>query len=155
MSEEQIAEKTISRGLALQVQAEKVNIDNSLVGSVTANQDATLNNSLNLALVAGANARIENGACQVLVAGGNVEIENGGGMLSIAGGNVEIHNGGAGFILCDQAGVEHGKITVLLANQVELGEDTQIMFSTRQAAAFGAAAGGVIFLLSLLFHRRR
>jgi len=148
-------ESGVSSGVASQVEGETVEVDSSLVGAVSANQNATVSNSIALAVMAGANASMENGASLAIMAGSNMELTNGGASFIAAGGNVEIHNGGAGFIVCQQATLEHTTINFLLANNVELGENTRVVFSTRQAAALGAGFGAVVFLLSLLFRKRR
>jgi hypothetical protein len=148
-------ESGVNGGIAYQVQGETVEVQGSLVGAVNANQNANIGNSLALAVMSGANASLDNSASSVIMAGENVEITNGGAGFILTGGNVEISNGGAGAMICQQATVKQATINVLLANQVELGEDTKILFSTRQAAAFGAAFGVVVAILTFLFRRRR
>lgn len=151
----QAREASVENSVAGQVQGESVVVENSLVGAVSAGQNATVENSFTLVVAAGENASVENGGGILMLAGENMEITNGGGSIIAAGGNIELHNGGAGLMVCQQAAVENATISVLLAGQAQLGEGVKVVFSTRQAAALGAAFGAAVFALSLLFRRKR
>jgi hypothetical protein len=161
MSEEEMNQPSepqvtsVDGSLAFQVEGQAVSVEGSLVGMINAGESAVVGNSFTVGVVSNGNASVENGAGMFMVTGGNTEINNGGAGAIINGGNTEIHNGGAGLVVCQQATVEHGTINVLLANQVDLGEDVRVLVSTRQAAAFGAAFGVVVAILSLIFCRRR
>ncbi len=139
---------------AAQVQGETINVSDSLVGAVSAGQNVSVSDSLVIAAMAGGNVHLEDGAATSIMAGANVDVLNGGSGFITAGANVTITNGGGGIIACRQASVEQSTIGVLITGQVELGENNRVMFTTLQAAAFGAAFGLVVAALGIIFRRR-
>jgi len=86
------------------------------------------------------------------VAGGNLSITMGGSNAILAGGDVEIQQGGAVLLAAKSVSVSQGFVGVALGAEVKL-EGSRVLLSTPQAAAFGAAIGAVLFLLSKLLRR--
>lgn len=129
----------IEQGGALSIQA-KQNIDVAYGGA--------------LGMIAGGDMTVTNGGAWGMVSGGNTEITNGGSLMMTIGGNTEITNGGSVVMLAQNVTADNATFGVVLSSQVNLGENTKVMFNTKQALAFGAAAGAVFALLSVLFRRR-
>jgi hypothetical protein len=142
-------------GVADQVVAHDASVNNSFVGVVRAERHASVANSIAAAFVAGQNLDIDEGFGNAFVAGANIEMKGSGGLVLVAGANIDIHGGGGAFLNCKQATVENSTIGVLFAPQAALGENVNVVMSTTQAIAMGAAFGFVAGVLGLLFRRRR
>ena len=92
------------------------------------------------------------GGGQIAIAGGNLTITMGGSNAMFAGGDVSIEQGGAMLMAAKSVSVRQGFVGAVVAADVELDE-SQVLMSTPQAAAFGAALGLVVLLLGKLFRR--
>ena len=129
--------KDFSGGFAASVQTES-NVDVREAGA--------------LAIVAGGDATITQGGAGICVIGGDVTMNQAGVGKMLAGGRVEVTEGGVGQLLALEAEVTDSRVVMVIGGKVTL-ERSEVMLTTAQAAALGAAAGAVLFLLSRLFRR--
>jgi hypothetical protein len=131
-----------------------VTLERSIVGLMKS-RDVQLHQAAAGLVAAQGNLTITNGGCGPVVANGGVTITNGGCGPMIANGDVSIQNGGTQAVIA-AGGVRIGPKALagfVLSPQVTVEEGSRVLFGTRQALAFGAAAGVVCALLSRL--RRR
>jgi hypothetical protein len=131
-----------------------VTLERSIVGLMKS-RDVRFHQAAAGLVAAQGNLTITNGGCGPVVANGGVTITNGGCGPMIANGDVSIQNGGTQAVIA-AGGVRIGPKALagfVLSPQVTVEEGSRVLFGTRQALAFGAAAGVVCALLSRL--RRR
>jgi hypothetical protein len=129
------------------------NVTRSVVGLMKAH-DVRLHQAAAGLVAAAGNLSIENGGCGPVLANGGVSIRNGGCGPLIANGDVSIENGGT------QAVLAAGRATIgpralvgfVVSPNVTVAQGGRVLFGSRQALAFGAAAGITYALLS---RRRR
>ena len=115
-------------------------VNNSMVGSVNASQDAEVNNSMVGALAVGRDSSVTNSFSSVVAVGRDLHFKDGCGLMLTVG---------------NQAQVESSKIGVLLAKSDVTLTDSKILMTTQQAIAFGAAFGAVFALCSTLLRRKK
>jgi hypothetical protein len=140
-----------------------------VVGTLEAAGDVTLHRSLVGALSAH-NVRIERaaagpvlasgdvsvlqGGCGPVLCSGNVSITQGGCGPVLARGNVSIQQGGTQSVLAGDASIGGGAFVGLVVSpKVTIENGARVLMTTPQAAAFGAAVGGLIGLF--VMRRRR
>jgi hypothetical protein len=130
-------------------------VTGSVVGAVRA-RDVHLANGAAGFVAAGGNLSILNGGCGPVVAGGDVTIRNGGCGPVIAGGDVSFTNGGTQSVMAAGAATvgANGYVGLVVSPKVTVEDGGKVLFSTREALAFGAAAGVVSLMLSRIFRRR-
>ena len=114
--------------------------------------DATLREAGSLAVVAGGDANIKEGGAGLCVVGGDLNMSQAGAGNMIIGGSVEMSESGVGQMATMEANVADSRVGFQLAANANL-ERSEVMLTTQQAAALGAVAGIVFFLLSRLFKR--
>ena len=119
---------------------------------VQAEGDIAVSESGSLAIVAGGNVEIKEGGAGFVVAGGDMSVSYGGAGTVIAGGNAELSESTVGQMFTVEANVTGGRVGLLVAGRANL-EQSEILITAQQAAALGAVAGLVLFLLSKLFGR--
>lgn len=93
------------------------------------------------------------GGGNLAIAGGNLAVTMGGSNAMLAGGDVSIEQGGAVVMAAKSVSVHQGFVGAVLAADVHL-DDSRVLMSTPQAAAFGAALGIVVVLLGRLLRGR-
>jgi hypothetical protein len=140
-----------------------------VVGTLEAAGDVTLHRSL-VGVLSAHNVRLEQAAAGPMMTTGDVSIEQGGCGPVLCSGNVSIHQGGCGpvlargnvtiqqggtqSVLASSATLEGGAFAgLVVAPKVTVADGARVLMSTPQAAAFGAAVGGLIGLV--LLRRRR
>jgi len=130
-------------------------VSGSVVGVVQA-RDVHLTKAAAGLLAAGGNVSILNGGCGPVVATGGVTIHNGGCGPVIAGGDVSFTNGGTQSVIAAGAATigPNGYVGLVVSPNVTVAEGGKVLFSTREAIAFGATAGVVSLILSRIFRRR-
>ncbi len=171
----------ISQGSANRVEAQEVNIDRGGVNQVQANtvylrqagaQTVTADHlelrqggivraqATNLDVTAGGiivaqtqEANLNTSAVQLLIAQGNVKMDQSGARVLITQGDVQMEQSGAAVIVARTVKTETGSTVFLLAQKVEGTVNTS--FGPRESIIFGAIAGFVFFLLSVLAGRKK
>jgi hypothetical protein len=129
-------------------------VKRSIVGFLRA-RDAHLTQS-GAGFVAGGSLSIVNGGCGPVLANGDVMIRNGGCGPLIANGDVSIENGGTQGILAAGGATIGPKALVgfVVSPKVTVAEGGRVLFGSREAVAFGAAAGVALAVLSRVVRRR-
>ena len=115
-------------------------VENSLAFNVSAQHDALVENSLVMAVAAGSDLISTNSLGMVVTVGNNLKIEQGGAGVIKVGGKARIKNGTIGLLIA--------KSEVTLT-------DSQVLMTTSQAIALGAAFGTVYALLRTLLGGRK
>jgi hypothetical protein len=130
------------------------NVERSIVGLMKAG-DVHLKRSVAGLVAAQGNLSIEQGGCGPVLANGAVSIRYGGCGPMIANGDVSIEYGGTQAIIAAGGATigARGLVGLVVSPRVTVEDGGRVLFGTRQALAFGAAAGVVCALLSRL--RRR
>lgn len=131
------------------------NVNRSIVGILKA-RDVQLKESGAGLIAAGGRLSILNGGCGPVLANGGVTIRNGGCGPMIANGDVSIENGGTQGIVAAGGATIGPKALVgfVVSPKVTVADGGKVLFSSRQAVAFGAAAGTALALLSRVLRRR-
>ena len=96
------------------------------------------------------------GGGQVLVSGGRTTVTEGGSGLLVSAGDVSIAEGGALVAAAERITVRDSFLGVALGRTIEVS-DSRILLGSRQAAAFGAAAGvagSLVLVLTAMLARR-
>lgn len=117
------------------------------VASVRADGDVVVREAGALAIVAGGNATLKEAGAGMCVVGGDATMTQSGAGNMFVGGSAEMHEAGVGQMMAMEATLTDSRVGVLIGGKVTL-ERSEVMLSTAQAAALGAAAGAVFFLLS-------
>lgn len=131
-----------------------VNVERTVVGVVKA-RDVHLSGSAAGVVGARGNLSIVNGGCGPVLANGDVTIRYGGCGPMIANGDVTIEYGGTQGVLAAGGATIGPKafVGIVLSPKVTVSEGAKVVLSSRQALAFGAAAGAVFALVSRLVKR--
>lgn len=133
------AGRSVSTSLVGLLKARDVQLRGSAAGLVAANGELSINQGGCGAVIANGGVTIRFGGCGPLIANGDVSIEYGGTQAVLALGQADIRKGSlVGFVGSPRVNIEDGG---------------KVLFGTRQALAFGAAAGVSFALLSRLFRR--
>ena len=130
-------------------------VTGSLVGAVRA-RDVHLTNAAAGFATATGNLSILNGGCGPVVASGGVTIRNGGCGPVIAGGDVSFTNAGTQSVIAARTATvgPNAYVGLVVSPRVTIADGGKVLFSTREALLFGAAAGVVSLMLSRIFRRR-
>jgi hypothetical protein len=119
---------------------ETLGVNGSMAFSVSAEHDAKLNGSMAFAVVAGNDMTSEQSLDITTIVGGNLSIREGAVLIANVGGEVQ---------------VENSRVGLLVAQSGATLNNTQVLMTTQQALALGAALGAVFALLSRLLGRRK
>ena len=129
-------------------------VTRSLVGALKA-RDVHLTGSAAGLVAAKGNFSIVNGGAGPVLANGSVTIRNGGCGPLIANGDVSIEYGGTQAVFA-AGGARIGPkalVGAVISPNVTVADGGKVLLSSRQALAFGAAAGIAYALLSRLVRR--
>ena len=119
---------------------EKNRVENSMVVSVSAQQDAEVNNSLVFSTAVGRDLTATDSMLVNIAAGHDLKLQQGGaGVLKVGG----------------QAQVENGTIGLLIAKSDVTLTNSRVLMTTPQAIALGAAFGAVYALLRVLLRGKK
>ena len=119
---------------------EKAIVENSLVMSVSAQQDAEVLNSMVMAAAAGRDMTASHGLDIMVAVGHDLKIQQGAaGVLKVGG----------------EAHVEVSTIGLLVAKSGVTLNNTRVLMTTQQAIALGAAFGAVYALLRRLLRGKK
>ncbi len=91
------------------------------------------------------------GGARAAAVGGDLKIQQGGAQYLVAKGDVTISQGGAAVMLAPSIAAERSYVGFAIAREIEVSEDSKILFGPKEAAVFGAALGlvaaGILRLL--------
>jgi hypothetical protein len=158
------------QGIAAKVEGAYVVFGPGVAGSVSAQQDAAFSKGATIAVAAGHDMvfskggtgvtavghdlTLSQGGATLLTVGGQANISKGGALLVNSGGETTIDKGGSGLVITPKLTASHSQLGIVIAGKVELNGESRVMFSTIQAAAFGAVFGAVFGVIAWLFRRR-
>ena len=141
---------TIRQGGARSVRAREISIHQG--GSVRA-QAEQLNVTQGGVLFARTDsAQVTAGAVGVVAARGEVELKASAAKLVLARDEVELEHSAAVVVAAPRVEISDSAVGVLFARHID-ARNVRVMFGLKEALAFGAAAGGILWLLTHL--RRR
>jgi hypothetical protein len=141
---------TIRQGGARSVRAREISIHQG--GSVRA-QAEQLNVTQGGVLFARTDsAQVTAGVVGVIAARGEVELKASAAKLVLARDEVELEHSAAVVVAAPRVEISDSAVGVLFARHID-ARNVRVMFGLKEALAFGAAAGGVLWLLTHL--RRR
>ena len=126
--------------------------NSGFVPFLQAEGDIAMSEGGSLAMVAGGNVDVREGGAGFILAGGDLSLSYGGAGTLIAGGGAELSESTVGQLFAVEANLTGGRVGLLVAGRANL-QQSEILMSVQQAAALGAVAGLVLFLLSKLFGR--
>jgi hypothetical protein len=163
ITETQTTHAGLQNNITGQINADEVTVNDSLVGLMQAGGDITIADSAILVAGASGSLTMRNGVAIIIDSAGDLTIEKGGAVNIQAGGNMTIKDGGGALLRCNQATLESGMVGVVLARQVLVDKDAQVLLNTPQAIALGLAfgagfaivLGGFLAILKLLFRLKR
>jgi len=131
-----------------------VSVERALIGMVNG-RDVSLTMAGAGPVIASGQVSIHQGGCGPLMAGGDVSINQGGCGPVIAKGNVSFEQGGCQSVIAT-GGATLGRQSfagMVLSPRIDVQDGARVLMTVPQAAAFGAALGTVLALLSRV--RRR
>ena len=128
-------EISIHQGGSVRAQAEQLNVTQG--GVVFARTDS---------------AQVTAGAVGVVAARGEVELKASAAKLVLSRDEVELDHSAAIVVAAPRVEISDSAIGVLFARHVD-AKNVRVMFGLKEALAFGATAGGILWLLTHL--RRR
>jgi hypothetical protein len=157
-------------GFTPKVEGEYVEFGPGIAGAINARQDVAFSQGMAVAVAVGRDMTFSKGSISVSAIGHDLTLSQGGGVVMNVGGSAAIAQGGAvvlnagggahieqgsgGLVITPQLTASRSRLGVVIAGKVDLSEDSRVMFSTQQAAAFGAAFGAVFGIIAWLFRRR-
>lgn len=117
-------------------------VQNSIAMSVSAGHDASIEQSVVLGgVVAGNDLKISDSVGGAFVAGNDLQLEDSGSLVAVVGGDTNAKDSIIGLLVA--------------SGDTNLDGDSKVLMTSQQALIFGAAAGAVFAILSLLFGRAR
>jgi hypothetical protein len=120
--------------------AEFVNVESSIVGSVSAEQDASIQDSVVGVSAAGRDMTADGSVMSVVAVGRDLDFQNGSGLVFSVGNTAEVTNSMIGVLSA------RGDLTLV---------DSKVLMTTRQALALGIGIGSTFALLLGLILRLR
>jgi hypothetical protein len=97
---------------------------------------------------------LSQGGAQRMVARGDVTINQGGAQMLLTGGDVSIREGGAMIAVAANVQARSSYVGLAIGRDVEISDDSTLLFGPRQAAVFGAVAGLVCGVVASVLRRR-
>ena len=94
---------------------------------------------------------MEQAGAGLIVAADSASLHQSGACAIIADGEAKLVQSGACVVVANEAEVTQGFVGVLAANEVELGPDTKVLATWREAVIFGAVFGVVAALVDVAF----
>ncbi|MCS6839616.1 MAG: hypothetical protein NZ699_02820 [Roseiflexus sp.] len=134
------------------IEADVVELSNVSAGAVEA-QKATLSRAFARSVTAQDDVSMTFSAALAVQAGGDVNMTGSAATALIAGRDVRLNGASAGFVAAREARMESGRVGVLLAGSAELGNQTHVLITGRNALLLGAAFGIFFPLVAYLLRR--
>lgn len=134
---------------------ESLRVEGKIVGALRG-EDIDVRNGGVGAAAASRDLFITNGGAGALAAAGNLTITNGGGGPMAVGGDVSITNGGAQTIVAARSATlgPRSFVGFVLSPRVTVEPGARVLFSTRQALAFGAVVSAAILAAASIVRGR-
>ena len=87
-----------------------------------------------------------------MLAGHDLHVTNGGASWMLAGGEMHVQNGGGVVLAGGKTRLEGGFVGLSVAGKTEIAPGAKVLFTTKQALAFGA---GLVLSATMLRSGRR
>jgi len=137
------------------IEGKDVTVSQSVATVISARRDLCAANSGALVMAAGRDASVVRSGGSAFVAGNDMEVESGYTSVAIAGNSLRLRGIGGLLLAGNRAKVSESKVGVVISSDVRLDDNSRVLFTTPQAAAFGAAFGLVMGLVCFLLRRCR
>jgi hypothetical protein len=142
-------------GAARQVSGKNVQLSSGVAGQVSAEQNVTMTSSVAGIVSAGQDMQMDKSGAQIVAVGNNLHLANGSLGISAIGNDVKLENGMIIFANAgNQVSLQNGMIGVAFSPQLNLKE-SQVLLTTPQAAALGAALGAVFAVLTWILRKMK
>jgi hypothetical protein len=135
---------SIRQGGARSVRAREISIHQGGAGRVQADQVAVTQGGIVLARTE--SAQVTAGAVGVVAARGEVELKASGAKLVLSRDEVELEHSAAVGVVSRTAEISDSAVGLLVAGRVD-ARNVRVMFGVKEALAFGAAVGAVLWAL--------
>ncbi len=136
------------------VGGKNVEIQSGLAGQVSAEQDVTMTSSVAGIVAAGQNMEMNQSRAQIAAVGQDLKMDQGAIGLATVGHDLSLGDGMVGFANAgSQVTVQRGMVAVAISPQINLGENGQVLLTTPQAAALGAALGAGFAIITWILRR--
>lgn len=148
-------ETTIKGRLAGFVRAERAELHQSMAGVVAARGPVSVKQGMAGAMFGTGDVTVNQGYATCVGTIGQAHVHQGATQWLFTAKGVEIDQGGALVVAAPRIAVRRGFLGLALGQHVDLDESSKLVFTPASAAAFGAVAGLVFALVSLLGVRKR
>ena len=138
---------TIHQGGARTVEAQEVQIRQGGAFRVTAEEVEVTQGGIAFASVG--SAAVTGGGVGILTSSGPVELKAAAAQVVLARGEADMEQSAAGVVAGNSVQVTDSVVGVMVGSRIE-ARNVRVLFSVPAAAAFGAATGVVLWLLSRL-----
>jgi len=137
---------TIRQGGARSVRAREISIHQG--GAVRAQADQVAVTQGGIVLARTGSAQVTAGAVGVIAATGEVELQASAAKFVLSRDAVDLEHSAAGIAAAPRIEITDSAVGLLLARHVD-AKNIRVMFGVKEALAFGAATGAVLWLLTL------
>ena len=127
-------ETTVPQDETVEVSAEHVTLENSIVGSAECVQ-------LDME---------QSGAGMVSTTGG-VNMNQAGAGAIVSDGEVKLFQSGTGIMVANETDVTQGFVGILASSETEFSADSRVLITAKDAVILGAVAGAALACLDLVF----
>jgi len=141
-------------GLAGRITATRVNMQQAGALAIAAGQDAEVSFGGALAIAAGRDMRMNSGGAMVFAVGRDLQMADSVTGVANIGGRLDMTDSVSGVAVSGAASLNQSMVGILLSSKTDLGEGSQVLLSTPQAAAFGALFGVAFALVSWLLRKK-
>jgi hypothetical protein len=136
---------TIRQGGARSVRAREISIHQG--GAVRMNADQVSVTQGGILLARTDSAQVTAGAVAVVAARGEVDLKASAAKVVLSRDEVELEHSAAVAVVAREAEISDSAVGILIARNVD-AKNVRVMFGVKEALAFGAAAGAVLWLLA-------
>jgi hypothetical protein len=152
---DQAAKVELSRTLVASASGEDVKVVNSVVGVVSAQNDAFLHQGGAAIIGVGKDVQVLQGGAAIMAAGSEMRVMQGGGQIMVSGSNMRVAQGGGLVMITGRASLRRSYVGVLISGSTELQQGARVLLGAKEAAIFGAGLGLVFALASRILKKRR
>ena len=110
-------------------------------------EDITVDLGRAAAMVAANDLHVTRGGAAAMAAGHDLHVTKGGASWMLAGGEMHVQNGGGAVLVGGKTRLEGGLVGLSIAGKTEIAPGARVLFTTKQALAFGA---GLVLAATIL-----
>lgn len=138
-----------------QVDGEQVVYKSGFAVGVATEKDITINGGGAFGIAAGRDMQLTNGGAVKIAVGRDLYLSDSGTGLQVVKGSSEITDSITGASICNEVNAKGSIIGVLISRNATLGEGSNVLLGTKQAAVFGAVFGAIFALVSWLLRKMK